>query len=149
MAEKDGGQILMKVNICGLPHEVVEVEDKFNLDCHMGMIEYKDLIIKINKDMHPEEKTETLCHEMIHGILVHLGYTDMSNDEQLVQALGNAIYQGFEVKKVTDSDDLPAFEPLEHDGCKGCEYESFREGLEPCKRCKQSYIDKYTAKKVE
>lgn len=90
----------MKVNICGLPHEVVEVEDKFNMDCHMGMIEYKDLIIKINKDMPPEAKAETLCHEMVHGILVHLGYTDMSNDEQLVQALGNAIYQGFEVKKV-------------------------------------------------
>lgn len=35
----------------------------------------------------------------IHGILVHLGYTDMSNDEQFVQALGNAIYQGFKVRK--------------------------------------------------
>lgn len=88
----------MKVNICGLTHEVVEVEDKFNVDCHMGMIEYKDLVIKINKDMPDEAKKETLCHEMIHGILVHLGYQDMSNDEQLVQALGNAIYQGFDIK---------------------------------------------------
>lgn len=67
----------MKVNICGLPHEVVEVEDKFNVDCHMGMIEYKDLVIKINKDMKPEAKAETLCHEMVHGILVHLGYQEM------------------------------------------------------------------------
>lgn len=89
----------MKVNICGLTHEVVEEEDKFNMDCHLGQIEYKDLIIKINKDMPIEAKKETLCHEMVHGIFVHLGYTDMANDEQLVQALGNAIYQGFEIKE--------------------------------------------------
>lgn len=89
----------MKVNICGIPHEVVEVEDKFNMDCHLGQIEYKDLLIKINKDMPTEAKKETLCHEMIHGILVHLGYTNLSDDEQFVQALGNAIYQGFEIKE--------------------------------------------------
>ena len=88
----------MKVNICGLPHEVVEVEDKFNVDCHMGMIEYKDLKIKINKDMPDEAKSETLCHEMVHGMLVHLGYGELANDEQFVQAFGNAIYQGFSVK---------------------------------------------------
>lgn len=92
----------MKVNICGLPHEVVEVEDKFNMDCHMGMIEYKDLLIKINKDMPQVAKEETICYEMVHGILVHLGYNDMTNDEQFVQALGNAIYQGFEIKKLED-----------------------------------------------
>lgn len=90
----------MKVNICGLQHEVVEIEDGFDMECHMGMIQYKDLIIKINKDMPDIAKEETLCHEMIHGILIHLGYQDMSNDEQLVQALGNAIFQSFEVRKV-------------------------------------------------
>lgn len=44
---------------------------------------------------------------MIHGIFVHLGYNDHANNEQLVQALGNAIYQGFEIKK-----DYPAAEYL-------------------------------------
>ena len=90
----------MTVNICGLPHEVIEIEDGFNVDCHMGMIEYKDLTIKINKDMPKIAKEETLCHEMLHGMLIHLGYTDMANDEQFVQALGNAIWQGFEIKEV-------------------------------------------------
>lgn len=88
----------MKVNICGLQHKVIEVEDHFDMDCHMGQIEYKDLIIKVNKNMPVEAKLETICHEMVHGILVHTGYTDLSSNEQLVQALGNAIYQGFEVK---------------------------------------------------
>lgn len=88
----------MKVNICGLPHEVVEMENNFNLDCQLGMIEYKDLVIKINKDMPQIAKEETLCHEMVHGMLVHLGYTELADNEQLVQALGNAIYQGFNIK---------------------------------------------------
>lgn len=86
------------VNICGLPHEVIEVEDHFDMDCHMGMIEYKSLKIKINKDMPEIAKNETICHEMVHGILVHTGHVDLSNDEQFVQALGNAIYQGFDIK---------------------------------------------------
>lgn len=90
----------MTVNICGLKHKVVECEDKFDTVCHMGMIAYKDLEIRINKDMPEESKKETICHEMLHGILVHLGYENYSNDEQFVQALANAIYQGFEIKNV-------------------------------------------------
>ena len=88
----------MKVNICGIPHTVVECEDKFNVDCHFGQIEYKTCEIRINKDLTEECKKETLCHEMVHGILIHLGYQEQSNDEQFVQALGNAIYQAFDIK---------------------------------------------------
>lgn len=92
----------MKVNICGLKHDVIEVEDTFNIDLHLGMIEYKNLLIKINSDMPEELKKETLCHEMMHGILIHLGYSDYASDETFVQALGNAIYQGFEIKTFED-----------------------------------------------
>lgn len=90
----------MKVNICGIPHKVVEYEDKFDIDCHFGQIDYKECEIRINKDMAEEVKKETICHEMIHGIFVHLGYSDYANDEQLVQALGNAIYQGFDIREM-------------------------------------------------
>ena len=65
---------------------------------HLGQIDYKACEIRINKDLATEAKEETICHEMIHGILVHLGYTDYAVDEQFVQALGNAIYQGFDLK---------------------------------------------------
>ena len=83
----------MKVNICGLPHEIVETVDGFgNDEIHLGQIVYKDLIIKINKDMPEIHKKETLCHEMVHGILFHIGYSEYSQDEQFVQALGNAIF---------------------------------------------------------
>jgi len=90
----------MKVSICGIPHTVIECEDKFDVDCHFGMIDFKKCEIHINKDLSKEHKEETLCHEMIHGILVHLGYNNLNNDEQFVQALGNAIHQSFNVKKV-------------------------------------------------
>lgn len=92
----------MTVNICGMPHKIIECEDNFNVDTHFGMIDYKELVIKVNKDMPEEAKNETICHEMLHGILVHLGYEEFSQNEQFVQALGNAIFQGFNIKKIKD-----------------------------------------------
>lgn len=89
----------MTVNICGVPHKVIECEDNFNIDTHFGMIDYAKCEIKINKDLTEQGKKETICHEMVHGILVHLGYEEYSQNEQFVQALGNAIYQGFEIKE--------------------------------------------------
>lgn len=87
----------MIVNICGVPHKVVEVNDNFDIDCHMGMIDHKRAEIKINKELKGLNRKETLCHEMMHGVLLHMGYTDLCNDETLVQALGNAIMQGFNI----------------------------------------------------
>ena len=98
----------MIVNICGIPHRIVDREDNFNTDCHFGMIDFKACEIRINKDMTDANKAETICHEMIHGIFVHLGYNDLVGNEQLVQALGNAIYQSFEIKAESeDNNDNP------------------------------------------
>ena len=92
----------MKVNICGIPHKVVECEDRFDVDVHFGLIDYKACEIRINKDMTEVSKKETICHEMVHGILIHLGYNEYSQDEQFVQALGNAICQGFTIKELSE-----------------------------------------------
>jgi hypothetical protein len=93
----------MIVNLCGIPHKVIECEDKFNVDMHFGQIDYRSCEIRINKDMTEESKKETICHEMVHGIFIHLGYNDYAQDEQLVQALGNAIYQGFSIKTESEN----------------------------------------------
>lgn len=90
------------VNICGVPHKVIECEDVFDIDTHLGMINYKDAVIKINKDLKGLNRIETLCHEMVHGMLVHMGYIDLSNDETFVQAMGNAIMHGFDIKDYSD-----------------------------------------------
>ena len=88
----------MIVNICGIPHEVIECEVSFDTDLHLGQIDYDKATIKVNKDLAEAVKRETLCHEMVHGILTHLGYTDDSADEKFVQQLGNAINQSFDIK---------------------------------------------------
>lgn len=87
------------VNICGIPHKIFESEDIFDSEStHLGQIEYSKCIIHINKDMPDEHKQETLCHEIVHGMLFHMGYTELNQDEKFVQALGNAIYQTFKVR---------------------------------------------------
>lgn len=88
----------MRINICGIPHEVVECEDVFDAEMHLGQIDYKQAKILINKDANIEIKSETLCHEIMHGILVHIGREDLSQDETLVTALGNSIRQTFDVR---------------------------------------------------
>ena len=97
----------MIVNICGIAHDVVECDDNFDVDRHMGMIDHKNAVIKINKDLKGLNRKETLCHEMVHGMLLHMGYDDLCNNEQFVQAMGNAICQGFDIKKVKVDDDIP------------------------------------------
>lgn len=88
----------MTITICGIKHEVIEVEDHFDTDTHFGQIDYGKAVIKINKHLNEEIKTETLCHEILHGILVHIGRDDLAMDEQFVTAIGNAINQTFEIK---------------------------------------------------
>lgn len=86
------------INICGVPHTITEHEDVFNVDTHFGMIDYAKCEIRINKNMPDASKQETLCHEVLHGILVHIGRNDLSTDEAFVQSLSNAIYQTFTPK---------------------------------------------------
>lgn len=86
---------MMKVNICGIPHNIVYVNDEFNIDTHFGQIDYGKAVIKISKDVSKEQQDEALCHEMLHGILFHIGKEELSQDEGFVQSLSNAIYQSF------------------------------------------------------
>lgn len=92
------GTLPKTVTICGIPYEIVMCEDHFDIDTHFGQIEYGESIIKINSGVKEPMMWQTLCHEIVHGILVHLGYQDLSSDEQFVQALAMAINQTFEVK---------------------------------------------------
>lgn len=126
----------MKVNICGIPHTVIECEDKFDVDTHFGQIDYKACEIRINKDMATEAKEETICHEMIHGILVHLGYSEQSQDEQFVQTLANAIYQGFNIKKSSR-------ENLNEGACEFCKHQLEPATKGPCAVCSHNFTDKF------
>lgn len=89
----------MTVNICGVPHLVVGCRDTFDADCHFGQINYKECVIRINENMPDEMQEATLVHEMLHGILSHLGYNNLANDEVFVCGLANEIYRGFSIRE--------------------------------------------------
>ena len=84
----------MEIDILGIPYKVIEVEqvDATNYLVE-GEIDYRNQTIKIKKDMSKERKTETLWHEIIHGICEHLQIEEVQKNEHLVQCLGNAVYQ--------------------------------------------------------
>lgn len=88
----------MRVNICGIMHEVVQVPTTLGNEGSQGLITFGKAEIQVNKDLTDDCLKETLCHEMLHGMLTHIGRTDLSDDEVFVQSLSNAIYQGFEIK---------------------------------------------------
>ena len=94
----------MKVNICGITHEVIECEDNFNIDTHFGQIDFCKATIKINKDLDSQVKKESICHEVLHGILVHLEYDDLSSDEKFVNAVSNGICQAFSIIDIEEGD---------------------------------------------
>ena len=94
----------MKINICGIKYEVIERTDSFNIDTHFGQIDFCKAIIKINKDLDSQVKKESICHEVLHGILVHLGYDDLSSDEKFVNAVSNGICQAFSIIDIEEGD---------------------------------------------
>lgn len=55
----------MRVNICGIQHDIIEMDDNFDLDFHFGQIDYKKNEIRINKALTNEGKKEAICHEML------------------------------------------------------------------------------------
>ena len=90
----------MTIKICGIPYTVIECDDCFNTDAkHFGNVDFLKAEIRINKDMAEAVKTETLVHEVVHAVLVHIGRSDLSEYETFVQSFANAINQTFEVTK--------------------------------------------------
>lgn len=86
------------INICGIPHEIINVKDEFELNNQLGVIDITKCIIRINSELKEEVYKETVCHEVLHGILTHLGYDDLSGDEHFVSVIANAINQSFSPK---------------------------------------------------
>lgn len=89
------------INICGIPHTIVEKTQNFSGDIHFGEIDFAKAEITLCSDSTPEIEEETLCHEIIHGIPVHIGRTDLNDDETFVTSISNAINQSFKPKEYT------------------------------------------------
>lgn len=95
------------VDICGIPHKIVEKEYIEGDGRVLGEIEYSSCTISLRKDQTPEMYQQTLIHEVVHGMLFQIGRGDLSNDETFVQSLAMAINLTFRLRDE------------EHDNLKG------------------------------
>lgn len=83
----------MKINILGIPYEVVEVDTIDKSVRIFGHIDYPNQIIKLEKGMGKQYREQTLLHEIVHGIFEGLGYDDLNADEEKVQGIASVLYQ--------------------------------------------------------
>lgn len=72
----------------------VEITDKLSLGSvnYSGEILYNDLVIRICPAAKAKMEAD-FVHEMVHGILSHLGYCE--HDEKKVEELAEALYMVF------------------------------------------------------
>ena len=92
------------VNICGIPHQIIEKDYIEGNGCVLDEIEYRSCTISMRKDQTPEMYNQTLIHEIVHGILVMIGRNDLSEDETFVQTLALAINLTFEIKEENNNE---------------------------------------------
>lgn len=91
------------INILGINYKVEKVEDINNNENQLGEIDYHKNIIKIKKTVEKQTQDESLVHEIVHGILLGIGYHELNDDEQFVSALSRGIYQVFKDNEVIKS----------------------------------------------
>lgn len=90
-----------KINICGIPFEVKEVEEiqsDYRGEVVHGEITHSKAEILLRESLPKELKELTLVHEWVHGMFVMIGRNELSGDETLVQNIALAINQSFKVK---------------------------------------------------
>jgi hypothetical protein len=86
-----------KVKICGIDYEVFEAEPRQaneRGDILMGEITYHEATIYINDSINEQLKNSTFLHEVVHGILYHMG-SEMNDNEKFVEGFASGLHQVF------------------------------------------------------
>jgi len=90
------------INICGIPFNIKEVDEippDIPGEVIHGEISHSRAEILLRESLPKELKQLALIHEWVHGVLVMIGRTDLSDDEIVVQNVALAINQTFEIKE--------------------------------------------------
>ena len=85
-------EIPATVDILGIPYEVVTEDMEDGED---GCISPRKQRITLREGMCDEKRTQVYLHELVHGILDQLGYSELYEDERLVQGLAIGLHQAF------------------------------------------------------
>ena len=82
------GVLLLYGHVVRFHQGIFEADDVFNSEStHFGQIDFVRGKIVVNSALSEDAKNETIVHEVTHGILVYIGRSDLSQDEQFVQAI--------------------------------------------------------------
>lgn len=86
-----------KVKISGIDYQVEIAEHRIandDGDKLLGQIDYGGSTIYINEDQNEQLKGATLLHEIVHGILYHMG-SKQNDNEKFVEGLSSGLHQVF------------------------------------------------------
>ncbi|GKT04508.1 hypothetical protein [Furfurilactobacillus entadae] len=82
------------VNVMGIKYKVryedVPVADGITV---WGYTEFDQALIVLKRDMAKQKIAQTFIHELTHAMIHEMGDDEHSNDETIVNPLGNVIYQ--------------------------------------------------------
>ena len=84
--------MINKVTILGIEYDVVYLEDLITREGLYGEINYNKQVIRIDNSMNDDRKIRTIIHEVLHGIMESLGYSEINYDEEKIQNISNALY---------------------------------------------------------
>lgn len=85
-----------KINLLGVDITVNEVDVVCKEEPMRGMYDYLTTTIKLDKNMPVSMKNNVLIHELLHATFDFLGYDELRDDEQKVQAMATALNQLFQ-----------------------------------------------------
>ena len=85
--------MLDKVHIGEYDYTIEETERIFASDGEFasGLVTYADALIQLSKEEHPQFRSQTLLHEILHVILNQAGFEDHS--EAVIEALSYGLIQ--------------------------------------------------------
>jgi hypothetical protein len=86
-----------KVKISGIEYEIAITENRKANDAGdilLGEIVYHDATIYINEEQNEQLREATLLHEIVHGILYHMG-SEMNDNEKFIEGFSSGLHQVF------------------------------------------------------
>ncbi|MFT9003133.1 MAG: ImmA/IrrE family metallo-endopeptidase [Liquorilactobacillus hordei] len=83
----------MNININSVRYKISRIKKLWDEgEPCWGVTLFKENKIKLNNDLSAQKMEQVLVHELIHATLHEAGLDNYSNDEELINPFGNALY---------------------------------------------------------
>lgn len=80
------------ITILGINYKIEYVEVVNKEEPRFGQTEFFNSVIKIDRNLSPDMKKQTLLHEIMHCICWSLGLYDIGENENAIQSIASALY---------------------------------------------------------